>query len=128
MPRYVKGAEYAAQQAARHEAKLLKMYGCDIEAFLASCRESITMLSGGPGMVTNSLLSDVQELIAAGCHEEARQMLNRVKRWTSDSIIDPFVSARRLKDEAAAKARKDDPMADADERRAFVEQQDQEEQ
>jgi hypothetical protein len=95
MPRYTKGVDYAVTQAKQHEARLLKMYGCDIEAFLASCRESATMASSGPGMIAASILSDAQELIAAGCPEEARQMINRAKRWISDSITQPFIAAQR---------------------------------
>jgi hypothetical protein len=97
MARYIKSADYADVSKAQHEARLLKMYGCDIEAFLTSCRESISMQTGGPGMVAASLLSDVQELMAAGCEEEARQTINRVKRWISDTITEPFVTANRPK-------------------------------
>jgi hypothetical protein len=81
--------------AAEHEAKLLKMYGCDIEPFLDSARSSITYTTGGPGFMAISLLSDVQELIAMGRAEEARQLLNRVKRLLSDDVMDPFVAAQR---------------------------------
>lgn len=98
MVRYTKGADYAETVAKQHAARLQKMYGCDIEAFIASCRESGTMLAAGPGMVAASILSDAQELIAAGCPEEARQMINRAKRWISDTITEPSVAANRAKE------------------------------
>jgi hypothetical protein len=98
MARYIKSSDFAAETARQHEARLLKMYGCDIEQFLTSCRESVTYQTSGPGMVAASLLSDVQELIAAGLPEEARQMINRVKRFISDDITEPFVAARRPKE------------------------------
>jgi hypothetical protein len=88
-------ARHGAEQASEHEARLLKMYGCDVEAFLASARGSITYTTGGPAFVAISMLSDVQELIAMGRTEEARQMINRAKRLLSDDVMDPFVAAQR---------------------------------
>jgi hypothetical protein len=67
---------------------------CDIEAILASGRGSLTMTTGGPGMIAVSMLSDLQELIAKGDAEQARQMLNRVKRLLADDIVEPFIKQR----------------------------------
>jgi len=96
-PDVSRGADMAARAKA-HEAKLLKVYGCDIEAFLVTCRESITMTTGGPGFIAISLLSDVQELIEMGDAEGARQMINRVKRLLADDVVAPYHAARQPKE------------------------------
>lgn len=67
------------------------MYGCDIEAFKTSIRESITYRYTGGNMVVAGLMSDAQELIAMGQSEAARQMLNRAKAVLFD-IMDGKMS------------------------------------
>lgn len=67
------------------------MYGCDIEQFKASIRESITYRYTGGNMVVAGLMSDAQELIAMGQTEAARQMLNRAKAVLFD-IMDGEMS------------------------------------
>jgi hypothetical protein len=56
-----------------------QMYGCDIEVFMESVRESLSYKFSGANMVVASLMSDAQEEIAAGMDERARQTLNRAK-------------------------------------------------
>ena len=67
------------------------MYGCDIEKFKASIRESITYRYTGGNMVVAGLMSDAQELMAMGQTEAARQMLNRAKAVLFD-IMDGEMS------------------------------------
>ncbi|MFZ4708208.1 MAG: hypothetical protein ACOYMH_00010 [Zwartia sp.] len=57
----------------------VEMFGCDIEVFMASVRESISYKLSGANMVVAGLMSDAQEEIAAGMDEQARQTLNRAK-------------------------------------------------
>ena len=67
------------QMTAVEVQRSMKMYGCNIEEFVASVTDSITyQLMGMPGVVC-SLLSDVQEMIEHGSNEQARQYINRVK-------------------------------------------------
>lgn len=56
-----------------------EMFGCDIEVFMASVRDSISYQLSGANMVVAGLMSDAQEEIAAGMDEQARQTLNRAK-------------------------------------------------
>lgn len=56
-----------------------EMYGCDINQFMLEINESLTYRMTGGNMVVAGLMSDAQELIAMGWHEEARQILNRAK-------------------------------------------------
>jgi hypothetical protein len=67
------------------------MYGCDIEKFKTSIRESITYRYTGGNMVVAGLMSDAQELMAMGHTESARQMLNRAKAVLFD-IMDGEMS------------------------------------
>lgn len=67
------------------------MYGCDIEAFKASIRRSITYRFTGGNMVVAGLMSDAQELMAVGQTETARQYLNRAKAILFD-IMDGKMS------------------------------------
>lgn len=67
------------------------MYGCDIEAFKASVRRSITYRFTGGNMVVAGLMSDAQELMAVGQTETARQYLNRAKAILFD-IMDGKMS------------------------------------
>ncbi len=55
-------------------------FGCDIDEFVESVKESMTFhQSGGLEMVLMSLMSDAQELMYQGDEDEARQTLNRAK-------------------------------------------------
>lgn len=56
-----------------------QMYGCDIDAFVASVAESFTYKVGGINMIVAGLMSDAQEQMAFGDIEGARQSLNRAK-------------------------------------------------
>lgn len=60
------------------------MYGCDIEAFKESVKESFTYKHQGGYMVIASLLSDAQEQLAHGADFEARQTLNKAKALLFD--------------------------------------------
>jgi len=57
----------------------IKMYGCDIDAFMESVTNSITYKLTGANMVVAGLMSDAQELLALGDNERARQTLNCAK-------------------------------------------------
>lgn len=78
-------------QATNHTNVEQSMYGCDIEAFKKSIRESITYRYTGGNMVVAGLMSDAQELLAMGQNEAARQMLNRAKAVLFD-IMDGAMS------------------------------------
>ena len=78
-------------QATNHTNVEQSMYGCDIEAFKTSIRESITYRYTGGNMVVAGLMSDAQELMAMGHVEAARQMLNRAKAILFD-IMDGKMS------------------------------------
>jgi hypothetical protein len=55
-------------------------YGCNIQEFTNSVRESFAFKhGGGMQMVIMSILSDAQEMIERGMKEEARQNINRAK-------------------------------------------------
>lgn len=60
------------------------MYGCDIEAFKESVKESFTYKHQGGYMVVASLLSDAQEQLAHGDDFGARQTLNKAKALIFD--------------------------------------------
>ena len=60
------------------------MYGCDIEAFKESVKESFTYKATGGYMVIASLLSDAQEQLAHGNDFGARQTLNKAKALIFD--------------------------------------------
>jgi hypothetical protein len=59
--------------------KEITMYGCDINEFVASIKDSITYKLSGANMVVAGLMSDAQEELAHGAEERARQTLNRAK-------------------------------------------------
>ena len=59
--------------------KEITMYGCDINEFVASVKDSITYKLSGANMVVAGLMSDAQEELAHGSAESARQTLNRAK-------------------------------------------------
>lgn len=61
-----------------------QMFGCEIEAFMADLEGPLAR--NGLGMVLVSLLSDVQEMMAAGYSDAARQAINRVKYVMSQSL------------------------------------------
>jgi len=61
-----------------------QMFGCEIEAFMADLEGPLAR--NGLGMVLVSLLSDVQEMMAAGYVDDARRALNRVKYVMSQSL------------------------------------------
>jgi hypothetical protein len=56
-----------------------QMFGCDIEVFTQSVKDSITYKLSGANMVVAGLMSDAQEELAHGSEESARQTLNRAK-------------------------------------------------
>ena len=60
------------------------MYGCDIEAFKESVKDSFTYKATGGYMVIASLLSDAQEQLAHGQDFNARQTLNKAKALLFD--------------------------------------------
>ena len=60
------------------------MYGCDIEAFKESVKDSFTYKFQGGYMVIASLLSDAQEQLAHGQDFGARQTLNKAKALIFD--------------------------------------------
>lgn len=60
------------------------MYGCDIEAFKESVKDSFTYRMTGGYMVIASLLSDAQEQLAHGDDFGARQTLNKAKALIFD--------------------------------------------
>ena len=60
------------------------MYGCDIEAFKESVKQSFTYKAIGGYMVIASLLSDAQEQLAHGDDFGARQTLNKAKALIFD--------------------------------------------
>lgn len=60
------------------------MYGCDIEAFKESVKDSFTYKFQGGYMVVASLLSDAQEQLAHGDDFGARQTLNKAKALIFD--------------------------------------------
>ena len=60
------------------------MYGCDIEAFKESVKQSFTYKVTGGYMVIASLLSDAQEQLAHGDDFGARQTLNKAKALIFD--------------------------------------------
>jgi hypothetical protein len=58
----------------------IQMYGfSDIDAYIASVKESITYKFTGASMVVAGLLSDAQELLTHGDEERSRQTLNIAK-------------------------------------------------
>ncbi len=66
--------------------KEITMYGCDIDAFKESVKDSITYELSGGAMVVAGLMSDAQELMALGHTETARQYLNRAKALMFDMM------------------------------------------
>lgn len=64
------------------------MYGCDIEEFKASAKQSMTYRFSGGGMLVASLMSDAQELMAMDDVEQARQTLNKAKALLFDIMED----------------------------------------
>lgn len=65
----------------------LEMYGCEIDTFLESVKNSLTFKVSGVGMVIMSLMSDAQEQMSHGDLEGSRQTLNRAKRLVADFVI-----------------------------------------
>lgn len=72
-------------------SKQIAMYGCDIEAFKESIKDSVTYKLMGGGMVIAGILSDAQELLAMGDNESARQYLNRAKALMFAAYDDGFI-------------------------------------
>jgi CCR4-NOT transcriptional regulation complex NOT5 subunit len=64
------------------------MYGCDIEEFKASVKQSLTYQFSGGGMVVASLMSDAQELMARDDVERASWALNKAKALLFDIMED----------------------------------------
>lgn len=55
------------------------MFGCNIDEFVESVKDSVTYQFSGIEMVVMSMLSDAQHEIELGMKEVARQNLNRAK-------------------------------------------------
>lgn len=70
------------------ENMMKSMYGCNIEEFKASAKQSLTYRHCGGGMLVASLMSDAQELMAMGDVEQARQTLNKAKALLFDIMED----------------------------------------
>jgi len=64
----------------------MKMYGCDIDIFKESVKNSITYRFSGGAMVVAGLMSDAQEMMAHGDTESARMYLNRAKALVFDMM------------------------------------------
>jgi len=64
----------------------MKMYGCDIETFKESVKNSITYRFSGGAMVVAGLMSDAQEMMAHGDSDSARMYLNRAKALVFDMM------------------------------------------
>lgn len=59
--------------------KMYEVYGCDIDAFVASMKKSFTYCASGSAMIIAGLMSDAQEQLGFGDDEGARQTLNKAK-------------------------------------------------
>ena len=73
------------------EKNILKsriMYGCNIEEFKASAKQSLTYRYCGGGMLVASLMSDAQELMARDDPERASWALNKAKALLFDIMED----------------------------------------
>jgi hypothetical protein len=75
--------------------KEMQMYGCDIDAFKKSVKDSFTYEVAGGAMIIAGLMSDAQELMALGDTETARQYLNRAKALVFD-MMDPEIKTNPL--------------------------------
>ena len=75
--------------------KEITMYGCDIDAFKKSVKDSFTYEVAGGAMIIAGLMSDAQELMALGDTETARQYLNRAKALVFD-MMDPEIKTNPL--------------------------------
>lgn len=64
----------------------MKLYGCNIETFKESIKQSLTYRLSGGSMVVASLMSDAQEMMALGDTESARMYLNRAKALVFDMM------------------------------------------
>ena len=64
------------------------MYGCDIEEFKASAKQSMTYRYCGGGMLVASLMSDAQELMCRDDPERASWALNKAKALLFDIMED----------------------------------------
>ena len=56
-----------------------EMYGCDIDAYVASMKKSFTYCASGSAMIIAGLMSDAQEQMGFEDTEGARQTLNKAK-------------------------------------------------
>tara|TARA_R110000868_G_scaffold12795_1_gene60562 strand:+ start:285 stop:542 length:258 start_codon:yes stop_codon:yes gene_type:complete len=66
--------------------KEMQMYGCDIEAFKARVKDSVTYELAGGAMIIAGLMSDAQELMSMNDTERARQFLNQAKALLFDMM------------------------------------------
>jgi hypothetical protein len=64
----------------------MQMYGCNIETFKESVKQSITYRYSGGAMVVAGLMSDAQEMMAHGDSDSARMYLNRAKALVFDMV------------------------------------------
>lgn len=81
-----------------------KMYGCDIDEFVESVKQSAFSVRASKDripMAIMSILSDSQEMMAHGDTESARQYINRAKYLLSQTtdemkMLDEEISKRKL--------------------------------
>ena len=66
--------------------KEMQMYGCDIDAFKKSVKDSFTYEVAGGAMIVAGLMSDAQELMSINDTERARQYLNQAKALLFDMM------------------------------------------
>ena len=64
----------------------MQMYGCNIDIFKESVKNSITYRFSGGAMVVAGLMSDAQEMMALGDSDSARMYLNRAKTLIFDMM------------------------------------------
>ena len=62
----------------------MQMYGCNIETFKESVKQSITYRFSGGAMVVAGLMSDAQEMMAHGESDSDSMYLNRAKALVFD--------------------------------------------
>lgn len=74
---FFSGLRNTAEEKANKQMR--EMYGCDIDAFVDSVKQSFTYCASGSAMVIAGLMSDAQEQIAHDDVEGARQTLNKAK-------------------------------------------------
>lgn len=71
----------------------INCFGCEINDFIESVKKSVTYKYDGETMayqkIAMSLMSDVQQEIILGMHENARKTLNRAKYLLQQVVYGP---------------------------------------